>query len=795
MRRIRFTLATLIFILASFTGVIFAKRVDLSMVQRVGTVRLLIHQQIRLTQALPPVQYSIQTIRLLEDIDTGEVLAYILDLKPKGFIAISTDTDIRPVVAYSYHSNFSLKDVKGNILLHMLKQDMRNRVQAIPLTAEIVKRTNIQLWENYLSEEKSKALVFEIASADQWPEFDNRGWLGNIAWQQGGAYNNSCPKDPTSFWGFRCLVGCTAVAMGQVIYYWQYPDSISFDSSDKYISKIDPEDGKGERVIRIDEDHEALDFPSFDELNARLASIGYSGGMSEIADFLFVCGIAVKMDYSDKRSEAWVWTPWANIDAERALKNKFGYQANGKSGSDNDFYHLLENDMKEGQPVLLAIYKENYEGGHAIATDGFRSTGEFHLNFGWGAGSPDPISEAWYFLPTGMPAGYTIVNCGVLNIRPNTSPNIPPTPTGPDSGTPGIPYEFTTTTTDPEGDDVAFKFDWGDGTESDWTSFVPSGSSGSASHSWSGQDTYELKVKAKDIYDAESGWSGPHEIVIGQPPNTPLAPTGPDSGLPGTSYSFSASTTDPDGDQVAFKFDWGDGTESDWTSFVASGSSTSKSHFWSIEGTYDVKVKAKDIYNAESGWSATHPITIGAVILEVDPSSLDFSEVGKGSSKIMSFRAYNTGAGILSGTINVNRNWMTVNPTSFEGNDNTISVTVSTEGLTESRTPYTGTITVTSNGGTKTIEVSVIVIPTGVVTYPNPFSPARHTNLTFWGTGVSYAKIRIFTLAGESVKTLDERYGTSEVSWNGRNEKGDEVARGIYIYITKDSTGKIAVIK
>jgi len=91
------------------------------------------------------VQYSIQRVLLLEDIDTGEVLAYILNLKPKGFIAISTDTDIRPVVAYSYHSNFSLKDIKGNILLHMLKQDMRNRVQAIPLTAEIVKRTNTRL--------------------------------------------------------------------------------------------------------------------------------------------------------------------------------------------------------------------------------------------------------------------------------------------------------------------------------------------------------------------------------------------------------------------------------------------------------------------------------------------------------------------------------------------------------------------------------------------------------------------------------------------------------------------------
>ncbi|MBA7651798.1 hypothetical protein ES703_59624 [subsurface metagenome] len=282
---------------------------------------------------------------------------------------------------------------------------------------------------------------------------------------------------------------------------------------------------------------------------------------------------------------------------------------------------------------------------------------------------------------------------------------------------------------------------------------------------------------------------------VNRPPNIPSAPTGPDSGTPHTSYTFTGTTTDPDGNQVAFKFNWGDGTQSTWTSYVLSGSSASKSHSWSTKGTYYVKVKAKDTYNAESGWSAGHPITIRAVVLEVVPPSLDFGEAGKGSTKTMTFRAYNAGGGTLSGTISANRNWTTINPTSFEGNDNTISVTVRTDGLTESHTPYTGTITVTSNGGTKTIEVSVIVIPTGAVAYPNPFSLSRHANLTFWGTGVPYAKIRIFTLAGELVKTLDERSGASEVSWDGRNEQGDKLARGIYVYVVKNFTGKIAIIK
>ncbi len=377
----------------------------------------------------------------------------------------------------------------------------------------------------------------------------------------------------------------------------------------------------------------------------------------------------------------------------------------------------------------------------------------------------------------------------------NHPPHTPSAPSGPDSGTPSTSYSFSASTTDPDGHEVAFTVRWGDRTESGWTAFVHSGGSASMSHSWSGQMTYEVRAKAKDTYGGESGWSAAHDIVVGQPPATPSAPSGPDSGMRDVSYSVSATTTDPDGDDVAFNFDWGDETESGWTSFVNSGGSASLSHSWSTEGTYQVKVKAKDTYNAESGWSAGYPITIRAILLEVEPSYLDFGDMGKGSTKTMSFRAYNAGSGVLSGNVSASQDWITVTPTSFEGNDNTISVTVETSALTESLSAYTGTVTLTSNGGTETVEIFAVVIPTGAVAYPNPFSLSRHTELTFWGTYVPYAKIQIFTLGGELVRTLEERNGASNLSWDTRNEKGDKVARGIYIYIVKEFRGKIAVVE
>lgn len=183
------------------------------------------------------------------------------------------------------------------------------------------------------------------------------------------------------------------------------------------------------------------------------------------------------------------------------------------------------------------------------------------------------------------------------------------------------------------------------------------------------------------------------------------------------------------------------------------------------------------------------------LVLEVDPSSLDFGKVDKSSTKTMTFRAYNTGGGTLSGNVSANRDWIKVSPTSFEGNDNIISVTVETEGLAESHTPYAGIVTVISNGGNKTIEVSVIVIPGGVVAYPNPYSLSVHTSLTFWGSSVPHAKIQIFTLGGELIRTLEEEYGASTVSWDGRNERGDKVGPGIYFCVVDGFVIKFAVIE
>jgi len=96
----------------------------------------------------------------------------------------------------------------------------------------------------------------------------------------------------------------------------------------------------------------------------------------------------------------------------------------------------------------------------------------------------------------------------------------------------------------------------------------------------------------------------------GDSPNKPSTPMGPVNGAVGTSYTYSSFTSDPDGDDIYYLFDWGDGTDSGWIGPYNTGDTGSTSHKWTSRGTYKIKVKAKDTYNAESVWSDPLSVTI-----------------------------------------------------------------------------------------------------------------------------------------------------------------------------------------
>ena len=95
------------------------------------------------------------------------------------------------------------------------------------------------------------------------------------------------------------------------------------------------------------------------------------------------------------------------------------------------------------------------------------------------------------------------------------------------------------------------------------------------------------------------------------PPNTPTQPSGPTSGSVGESLHYESYFNDPDGDSMNIRWDWGDGTPTDWYGVITSGTTVGAYHSWDELGTYQVRTKARDIpHHAESGWSPPLTVTI-----------------------------------------------------------------------------------------------------------------------------------------------------------------------------------------
>jgi hypothetical protein len=86
------------------------------------------------------------------------------------------------------------------------------------------------------------------------------------------------------------------------------------------------------------------------------------------------------------------------------------------------------------------------------------------------------------------------------------------------------------------------------------------------------------------------------------PPTIPTI-SGQSSGKPGTAYDYKFQSTDPNGDDLYYCIDWDDDTGEIFIGPYTSGEEVTETHTWESEGDYTLKVKSKDVHDAESDWA------------------------------------------------------------------------------------------------------------------------------------------------------------------------------------------------
>jgi len=161
--------------------------------------------------------------------------------------------------------------------------------------------------------------------------------------------------------------------------------------------------------------------------------------------------------------------------------------------------------IRGSNPCISAdgtIYFGTYDSGkiHAVNSDG---TEKWQVSIGGDVESAPAIGEDGTVY-----IGSQLLNGGYLYAFGELDPNAPSAPTidGQTSGIAGIEYEYKFTTTDPNGNDVYYYIEWGDGSVEDWIGPYSSGEEITRAHTWDEKGTYTIKARAKDTDNLWGPW-------------------------------------------------------------------------------------------------------------------------------------------------------------------------------------------------------------------------------------------------------------------------------------------------
>ena len=104
------------------------------------------------------------------------------------------------------------------------------------------------------------------------------------------------------------------------------------------------------------------------------------------------------------------------------------------------------------------------------------------------------------------------------------------------------------------------------------------------------------------------------------PTKPPEAPDidGPSNGNVGDTLPYTFSAIDPDGDDVKFHIDWGDG-DSDSTVYVGSGTGKTVDHVWTSAKTYTITAYAEDENNMKGPTSTFQVVIPRSKVVQTHP--------------------------------------------------------------------------------------------------------------------------------------------------------------------------------
>lgn len=300
----------------------------------------------------------------------------------KGFVIISGDDELKPVVGYS--DNACLSEMP-TALAEWLDE-----------------------YSSYVNDVRN-GLIEPAMSKAVAPTGKAIAPMLETSWNQSSPYNNKCPEVN----GQKTPTGCTATAMAQIMKFHEWP--ITPKTNIVWNNNIT---GVSETLYLTSRKYDwSKMLPHYRN--------GYTDEQADaVATLMEDVGKAINSSY------ALEGTGSSEIFASYALVNVFDYSPDvtivrRSDYTDEEYVSIIRENLEARQPLLYTGQSQSYGSGHAFVCDGIDENNLLHIDWGWD-GAYNGYFDMTYMTPEGAGIGggdgrYNVGQSMVANIRPRTA--------------------------------------------------------------------------------------------------------------------------------------------------------------------------------------------------------------------------------------------------------------------------------------------------------------------------------------------------------------------------------------
>lgn len=301
-----------------------------------------------------------------------------------GFVIVSKDDRIRPVLAYS---------------------------------SAVINADDMPCCMKWWIDATAKSISMALEAGENLAD-DNRPSFVPVEpfmmchWNQNAPYNNLAPVIGKK----HAPSGCVATAMAQVIWHNRFPASAEFIGS-----FTEP----GNNVVKKEPVHSTYNYDLMAEGYGSYTAFGEKTQRSytdeegnAVAQLMHDCALASKMDFNTDGSGAY------SSDYGHSLHNFFGYPKNSIKSllracfTDDEWHQMVYDELQKHCPIMYS--GAGSDGGHCFVVHGIDDKGMVYVNWGWG-GNYDGYFDMDLMNSQGT-SMYNLQQNIVIGIRPTALP-------------------------------------------------------------------------------------------------------------------------------------------------------------------------------------------------------------------------------------------------------------------------------------------------------------------------------------------------------------------------------------